>query len=220
MKELIIAPSVLSLDFSNPNAHLDGLTNSKAKWIHFDVMDGHFVPNITFGQDIMRGFKKRTQLFMDVHLMISDPIKYAPVFMDNGADMITFHYESLASKEECMHLIEMIKERNVQVGMTIKPGTDVHVLDEYLPLLDMVLIMSVEPGFGGQKFQPASLDKIKYLDEQRANRNLDFRIEIDGGINAETGKLAIEAGCDVLVAGSYIFKQDVVEGVDSLLCLK
>lgn len=220
MDKLIIAPSVLSMDFGNADAQLDALKESEAKWLHFDVMDGHFVPNITFGQDVLRGFCKRTNMFMDVHLMISDPIKYAPVFVDNGADMITFHYESMKDEKQCRELIELLRKLKCKVGITIKPNTDVRVLDNFLHDVDMVLIMSVEPGFGGQKFQSESLDKIRYLDAKRKQENLHFVIEIDGGINAETGKLAVEAGCDVLVAGSYIFKQNIVAGVESLLCLK
>lgn len=220
MNELIIAPSVLSLDFANATHDLDELKKSKAKWLHFDVMDGHFVPNITFGADVLRGFKKRTDLFMDVHLMISDPIKYAAEFIKSGADMITFHYEVMKNIDECIELVKSIKKQGCQSGLVIKPNTDVKVLDDALPFLDMVLIMSVEPGFGGQKFQTSSIEKIAYLDRKRKREGYDYRIEIDGGINVETGKLAIDAGCDTLVAGSYIFKQDIIEGVDSLLCLK
>ncbi len=220
MNKLIIAPSVLSMDFGNADAQLDALKESKAEWLHFDVMDGHFVPNITFGQDVLRGLNNRTQMFMDVHLMISDPIKYAPVFIENGADMITFHYESMKDENECYELINLLRSRHCKIGMTIKPGTDVKVLDPFLRDIDMVLIMSVEPGFGGQKFQSASLEKIRYLNEKRLQENLDYLIEIDGGINAETGKLAVDAGCDVLVAGSYVFKDDIHTKVESLLCLK
>lgn len=220
MNELVIAPSVLSLDFANATHDLDELKKSKAKWLHFDVMDGHFVPNITFGTDVLKGFKKRTDLFMDVHLMISDPTKYAPEFIKNGADMITFHYEAMENIDACIELVKSIKQQGCQSGLVIKPNTEVNVLDDVLPFVDIVLIMSVEPGFGGQKFQATSLDKIAYLDGKRKSEGFNYRIEIDGGINAETGKLAIEAGCDTLVAGSYIFNQDIVEGVDSLLCLK
>lgn len=220
MNELIIAPSVLSLDFANATHDLEELKKSKAKWLHFDVMDGHFVPNITFGTDVLKGFKKRTDLFMDVHLMISDPIKYAPEFIKNGADMVTFHYEAMENVDACIELVKSIKQQGCQSGLVIKPNTEANVLDDILPFVDMILIMSVEPGFGGQKFQMISLDKIAYLDGKRKSEGYDYRIEIDGGINAETGKLAIEAGCDTLVAGSYIFNQDIVEGVDSLLCLK
>lgn len=220
MNELIIAPSVLSLDFANASEQLERLMESDAKWLHFDVMDGHFVPNITFGTDVLRGFKKKTNLYMDVHLMISDPEKYVSSFIKNGADMITFHYEALANIDDCIALCQKIKAANCQCGITIKPNTDVHVLDAVLNYVDMVLIMSVEPGFGGQKFQASSLDKIRYLDHWRKQNNAQMRIQIDGGINQETALLAISAGCDTLVAGSYVFNQDIVAGVKSLLCLK
>lgn len=220
MNELIIAPSMLSLHFDDATHDLDELVKSAAKWLHFDVMDGHFVPNITFGADVLKGFKKRTKLFMDVHLMITNPAQYIPEFVKNGADMITFHYEAINDIEQCIQILSQIRTLNCQCGLVLKPATDVKVLKQALPYVDMILIMSVEPGFGGQAFQPSSLDKIVYLNEQRKKHHFDYRIEIDGGINNETAKLAIAAGCDTLVAGSYIFKQDIIQGVNSLLCLK
>ncbi len=220
MNELIIAPSVLSLDFADTTNQLEQLMQSNAKWLHFDVMDGHFVPNITFGTDVLKGFKKKTNLFMDVHLMISDPMQYVDGFIKSGADMITFHYESFNDSEQCIAMCKKIKENHCLCGITIKPGTEVQVLDAILPYVDMVLIMSVEPGFGGQKFQAQSLDKIRYVDAWRKVNKPEMRIQIDGGINQETAQLAREAGCDTLVAGSYLFKQDIAAGVDSLLCQK
>ena len=219
MNELIIAPSVLSLDYSQVDAQLKAVRESAAQWIHYDVMDGHFVPNLTFGVDILRGFKKNTGMFMDVHLMIDDPKFYYPSFIQNGADMITFHYEALGQAKECIDLVEEIKSKGILSGIVIKPKTDVHVLEPILEYVDMVLIMSVEPGFGGQSFQMESLDKVAYLFEERQKRGLSYRIEMDGGINEETAKLAIAAGCDTLVAGSYVFKGDISEKVDRLLCL-
>lgn len=220
MEKLIIAPSVLSMDYANASEQMDALKNSNAEWIHFDVMDGHFVPNITFGPDILRGMKKRTELFMDVHLMISDPEFYAPIFIKNGADLITFHYEVYNDIDKCTALCKKIKDLNCKCGITVKPNTDVKVLKPILEMVDLVLIMSVEPGFGGQSFQESSLDKIKWLKEEKLANAYTYKIEIDGGINDVTAKRAVDAGCEVLVAGSYIFKQDIAEGIDSLLCKK
>lgn len=220
MDQIIIAPSVLSLDYGKATEQLEELMKSKAKWLHFDVMDGHFVPNITFGQDIMRGMKKKTNLFMDVHLMISDPDYYAPIFVKNGADMITFHYEVYEDIEKCKSLCLKIKELGCKCGISVKPNTDIHVLETLLPMVDLVLVMSVEPGFGGQTFQMESTSKVAWLKNQKELNHYHYKIEIDGGINDLTAPIAIQSGCEVLVAGSYIFNQDICEGVDSLLCQK
>ena len=217
MSKYIIAPSVLSLDYSKATEQMEELVKSEATWLHFDVMDGHFVPNITFGPDILRGMKQKTNLFMDVHLMITDPEKYAPVFVKNGADLITFHYEVYNDIDKCIELAHKIHALGAQCGISVKPGTPVEVLLPILKHVELVLIMSVEPGFGGQSFQEASLDKIAWLKTQKDTNNYDYKIEIDGGINAETCTLAKNAGCEVFVAGSYIFKQDIVKGVASLL---
>lgn len=218
MNDLIIAPSILSLDYSNVDQGLEELMKSKAKWLHFDVMDGHFVPNLTFGPDIMNGFKKKTGLFMDVHIMVDNPDFTIGIF--KNADMITFHYEAADSIDECKSLIKKIRENGIQAGISIKPKTSVEVLDELLPLVDMILIMSVEPGFGGQKFIADSINRIEYINKKRKEHNYDYRIEVDGGINADTAKLCVEAGADTLVAGSYVFKADIQKRVESLICLK
>ena len=217
MNKVIIAPSVLSIDFAKASEQLEELKVSKAEWIHFDVMDGHFVPNITFGSDVLRGFKKKTDMFMDVHLMINDPDFYAESFVKNGADLITFHYEVYKDIPKCKKLVEKIHNLGCKCGITVKPNTPIEVLEPLLDSLDLVLVMSVEPGFGGQSFQTSSLKKVKWLTNIRKTMNYNYLIEIDGGINQETGSLAKEAGCDVLVAGSYIFKQNIIDGVDSLL---
>lgn len=217
-QELVIAPSILSLDFSRMSEQLKELAESEAAWIHFDVMDGHFVPNLTFGPDILKGVKKALHQVMDVHLMVTDPVKYADVFMDAGADVITFHVEALSNMEEVVALCRHIRSRKVKAGVSVKPNTSIDSILPYLEEMDLVLVMSVEPGFGGQKFQEQQLDKVRILRSIIDERNLQVRIEIDGGIQQDTGKLAIEAGCDTLVAGSYVFKQDVKEAVKTLLC--
>lgn len=217
MKNIIIAPSVLSMDYSKATEQMEELMKSEAKWLHFDVMDGHFVPNITFGSDILRGMKKKTNLFMDVHLMISDPEFYAPSFAKNGADLITFHYEVYNDIQKCHDLIAKIHSLGIKCGISVKPNTPVEVLQPILSEVDLVLIMSVEPGFGGQSFKAECLEKVKWLKHMKEEYNYVYHIEIDGGINKETAQLAKDAGCNILVAGSYIFKQDIVEGVASLL---
>ena len=140
--------------------------------------------------------------------MISEPRKYAMDFIKAGGDILTFHYEAVNTKEEVLELIDFIHQNNVKVGISIKPGTDVKVLDEYLELVDLILVMSVEPGFGGQSFMPVALDKIKYLKQEKINNNYKYEIEVDGGINKETSKLCVDAGCEVLVAGTYIYNSD------------
>ena len=151
-------------------------------------MDGHFVPNISLGACVYKGLKNKVDLVFDVHLMIKDPRKYAIDFIKAGADILTFHYEALDSKEEIYDLIDFIHQNNVKVGISIKPNTKVEVLDEFLDKIDLALVMSVEPGFGGQSFIPTALDKIKYLKNKKEKENFQFEIEVDGGINKETSK--------------------------------
>lgn len=220
MKELVIAPSILSLDYANTSEQLRELDESNAKWMHFDVMDGHFVPNLTFGPDILKGFKACTSMFMDVHIMVDDPDMISDIFIKAGADMITFHLEAVKDMDACIALCRKIRNAGVQAGVSVKPGTPVAPLLPHLSEMDLVLVMSVEPGFGGQSFMENMLDKVRELRKVIEDQKLDTRIEIDGGINGETGKLAIEAGCDTLVAGSYVFKNDIKEAVDTLLCQK
>ena len=220
MKELIVSPSILSLDFSIPGEQLDALANSHAQWLHFDVMDGHFVPNLTFGPDILRGFRKALPQKMDVHIMVEDARTYADVFIDAGAD-VTFHSEALEDDlDAILSLCAHIRERGVLAGVSIRPNTPVEPLLDHLAAMDVLLVMSVEPGFGGQSFMEGMLEKVKKARARIEAQGLSTRIEIDGGINAQTGALAVAAGCDTLVAGSYIFRQDIHAGIDSLLCLR
>ena len=199
-----VAPSILAANFNNLYDEVKSVES--ADYLHIDVMDGHFVPNISLGTCVYKGLKNKVDLVFDVHLMISDPKKYALDFIKAGADILTFHYEALNSKEEINELIDFIHANNTKVGISIKPNTKVEVLDEFLNKIDLVLVMSVEPGFGGQSFIPSALDKIKYLkDLKNKNSDLKYEIEVDGGINKETSKLCVEAGVEVLVAGTYIY---------------
>ncbi len=217
MTKTIVAPSILSLDYANVSEQLKQLNESKAEWMHFDVMDGHFVPNLTFGPDLLKGFKKCTDMVMDVHIMVEDPAFFSDVFLKAGADILTFHYEACKDEEEVRMICEKIHARHAKAGVSVKPGTPISVLDPLLDVIDVVLIMSVEPGFGGQSFMEDMLDKVRYIKKQIAEQNRSTLIEIDGGINADTAKLAKAAGVDVLVAGSYVFRNDIKAAVESLL---
>ena len=217
MKELVIAPSILSLDYSRTSEQLKELDESNAKWMHFDVMDGHFVPNLTFGPDLLKGFKKAVNMVMDVHIMVDNPDMVSEIFAKAGADIITFHLEAVKDMDACLELCRKIRAMGVQAGVSVKPKTGVEGLLAHLKEIDLILIMSVEPGFGGQSFLEDTLEKVRVLREQIEKEGLDTRIEIDGGINKETAKLAVAAGVDTLVAGSYVFKNGIAEAVDALL---
>ncbi len=212
--QTIISPSILSADFLNLGRDIELLNKSEADWIHFDVMDGNFVPNISFGLPILEQVRKITNKTLDVHLMIKNPDQFILPFKSAGADILTVHYET------CDHLhrtIHSIKENGMKASVCLNPHTPVHVLEEILPELDMVLLMSVNPGFGGQKFIETTYQKVKKLRGMINAGNLSTLIEIDGGVNYDTGKKLLEAGANVLVAGSFVFKSEKPEEVISNL---
>lgn len=199
----IIAPSVLSADFGNLERDIKMLDGSQAEWVHIDVMDGVFVPNISFGFPVMKPIRKATSKVLDVHLMITEPEKYVARFVEAGADYVTFHYEATENIQQC---IDLIRNAGAKVGISIKPGTEPNVLDKWIEQLDLILVMSVEPGFGGQKFMPSSIAKCEYLDKLKQERGLNnLTIEVDGGISAANSRLLFDAGAEALVAGSSVF---------------
>ncbi len=194
---------MLSADFGNLDRDTRMIDRSAAQWIHIDVMDGVFVPNISFGFPVMKPIRKASDKVLDVHLMIVDPEKYVAQFAEAGADIVTFHYEATQTPREA---IRLIRESGAKVGISIKPKTPVEVLRELLPEVDLVLVMSVEPGFGGQSFIEGSTDKVRELRKMIDEAGLDVVIEIDGGVSAANAGELYEAGCDALVAGSAVFK--------------
>jgi len=210
-----ISPSILSADFSQLERDVSDVEAGGAHMLHIDVMDGHFVPNISFGACVISSLRPRTQLMFDVHLMISDPLTYIPSFAKAGADMITFHYES---DSDAQKTIDAIRGLGLKVGMAVKPGTDISVLDPFLPQLDMALVMTVEPGFGGQKFMGQMMPKVEYLRSWASTNHSTLWIQVDGGIDAVTARTAAAAGADVLVAGSAVFGAvDRQDAIDSIL---
>lgn len=213
MAKIIVSPSILSADFANLERDIKLVERNGADWIHIDVMDGHFVPNITIGIPVVKSIKKVTTLPLDVHLMIENPEKYIEDFTNAGADILTFHYEAV-KKGNIKPLITKIKNLGVKAGLSIKPKTQPEEIIELLPDLDLVLVMTVEPGFGGQKFMTDCAEKIKVI-KQHATQNLF--IQVDGGINAETGKTCTKYGANSLVAGSYIYKaENIKEAISNL----
>ena len=214
---MIISPSVLSANFADLKTDIKKIEEGGAGWLHYDVMDGHFVPNISFGYSILSDVRKVTDLFLDVHLMISDPNKYLTDFIKAGADLITFHYEAYDNLDQIKTVIAKIKDQGIKAGLSIKPNTSVEAIRPLLSDLDLVLVMSVEPGFGGQSFMIESIDKIKTLRNWIDQEKIQCLIEVDGGINEATGSQCKAAGADVLVAGSYIFKhENTQKAIESL----
>jgi ribulose-phosphate 3-epimerase len=205
MKKIQISPSILSADFSQLGNEIKRLEEGGADMIHVDVMDGHFVPNLTIGPPIIKALKKKCSINFDVHLMISPVHKYIEAYADAGADIITIHPEATDNLEAS---ILKIKELNKKAGVSLNPESKIDLIKDFLDKIDLVLIMSVNPGFGGQKFMPEVLEKIKELKKIQTKKNIDFDIEIDGGINFDNCKAAIDAGANILVSGTTIFKSN------------
>ena len=216
MKKIQISPSILSADFSQLGNEIKRLEEGGADMIHVDVMDGHFVPNLTIGPPVIKALRKHCSLKFDVHLMISPVHKYIEAYADAGADIITIHPEATQNLEES---IKTIKDLKKKVGVSLNPESKIELITEFLDQVDLVLIMSVNPGFGGQKFMPEVLDKIKKLKKIQQEKNFNFDIEIDGGINFENCKIAIDAGANILVSGTTVFKSnggDIKKNIDLL----
>ena len=205
MKKIQISPSILSADFSQLGNEIKRLEEGGADMIHVDVMDGHFVPNLTIGPPVIKALRKQCSIKFDVHLMISPVHKYIEAYADAGADIITIHPEATENLEES---ISKIKSLNKKVGVSLNPESKLDLITKYLEKIDLVLIMSVNPGFGGQQFMPEVLDKVKQLKEIKSKRNMNFDIEIDGGINFDNCQSAIEAGANILVSGTTVFKSN------------
>ena len=216
MKKIQISPSILSANFSQLGNEIKRLEDGGADMIHVDVMDGHFVPNLTIGPPVIKALRNYTQLPFDVHLMISPVHKYIKDYANAGADIITIHPEAT---DNLVNSINHIKELKKKIGISLNPDTEIKIISHLLDQIDLVLIMSVFPGFGGQKFIPNVLDKIKELKKIKDKKNLNFDIEVDGGINFDNSKLVIEAGANILVSGTTIFKNnkgDIKKNIDTL----
>ena len=205
MKKIQISPSILSADFSQLGNEIKKLENGGADMVHVDVMDGHYVPNLTIGPPVIKSLRRHTKLKFDVHWMISPVHKYIEDYAEAGADIITIHPEATDSLQDSINKIRELKKK---VGISLNPETKIEKIEKFLNQIDLVLIMSVNPGFGGQKFMPEVLEKVKKLKTIRENNNFNYDIEIDGGINFENSKSAIEAGANILVSGTTIFKSN------------
>ncbi len=206
---MIISPSILSADFANLENEIRKVKNFGIEWFHLDIMDGHFVPNITIGAPVVRAIRKIEGIFLDTHLMIENPEKYADDFILAGSDLITFHVE--ATKDKTADLIHHIKSKGVKVGLSIKPKTPAEDIEHYIQDLDLVLVMTVEPGFGGQKFMLDCAEKLKKLSEYKEKYNKNLILQVDGGINKETGEICKKYGATSLVAGNYIYNSKNIE---------
>lgn len=213
--EIIISPSILAADFNILGQQIKEVEKSGAKYLHIDVMDGMFVPSISFGMPVIRSIRKNTDLFFDVHLMIEEPLRYVEEFAECGADMITFHLEAAEGHVE--ETIDRIHSLGCKAGLSIKPATPVSAVEPYVEKLDMILIMTVEPGFGGQKYIESSTEKIRQMRQIVTEHGLETDIQVDGGITADNVFTVKEAGANVIVAGSAVFKGDIVSNVKRLM---